>query len=73
MPVQHRRGLVKAVHAAKVCVAASHHGGHRHKPRSIEELCRLWSDGHLASLWRYASGHARRPTQSYQSEVAEGI
>ena len=43
-------------------------GGHRHKPHSIEELCRLWSDGHLASLWQYASGHARKANSKSSKE-----
>eukprot|EP00731_Ephydatia_muelleri_P000766 Em0001g766a len=44
----------------KCVLRASHCGGSRHKPLSIEELCRQWSDGQSASLWRYASEHARK-------------
>eukprot|EP00731_Ephydatia_muelleri_P006120 Em0003g368a len=44
----------------KCVLRASHRGGSRHKPLSIEELCRQWSDGQSASLWRYASEHARK-------------
>ena len=44
----------------KCVLRASHRGGSRHKPLSIEELCRQWSDGRSASLWRYASEHARK-------------
>ena len=44
----------------KYVLRASHRGGSRHKPLSIEELCRQWSDGQSASLWRYASEHARK-------------
>ena len=44
----------------KCVLRASHRSGHQHKPHSTEELCRRWLDGHLASLWRYASGHARK-------------
>ena len=44
----------------KCVLRASHCGGSRHKPFSIEELCRQWSDGHSASLWQYASEHARK-------------
>ena len=39
----------------KCVLRASHRGGQRHKSHSIEELCRQWSDGHIASLWQYAS------------------
>ena len=44
----------------KCVLRASHRGGSRHKPFSIEELCRQWSDGQSASLWRCASEHARK-------------
>ncbi|KAL5457674.1 hypothetical protein EMCRGX_G034959 [Ephydatia muelleri] len=44
----------------KCVLRASHRGGSRYKPLSIEELCRQWSDGQSASLWRYASEHARK-------------
>ena len=44
----------------KCVLRASHRGGSRHKPLSIEELCRQWSDGQSASLWRYTSEHARK-------------
>ena len=35
---------------------------------SIEELCRRWSDGHLASLWQYASDHARKSNSKQPKE-----
>ncbi|KAL5490915.1 hypothetical protein EMCRGX_G016112 [Ephydatia muelleri] len=41
----------------KCVLRASHRGGSRHKPLSIEELCRQWSDGQSASLWRDCSKH----------------
>ena len=52
----------------KCVLRASHRGGRQHKPHSIEELCRLWSDGHLASLWRYASGHGRKTNSKSSKE-----
>ena len=45
----------------KCVLRASHHGGRGHKPHSIEELCRKWSEGHFTALWQYASDHARKP------------
>ena len=50
----------------KCVLRASLQGGHKHKSHSIEELCRLWSDGHLASLWQYASDHSGSPTPNHQ-------
>ena len=40
---------------------ASHRDGQGHKPHSIKELCRKWSEGHFTALWQYASDHARKP------------
>ena len=59
MRIQQRGGVVRAIHAAEVLVDR---GGRRHKSHSIEELYRRWSDGHLGSLWQYASDHARQST-----------
>ena len=50
----------------KCVLRASLQGGHKHKSHSIEELFRLWSDGHLASLRQYASDHAGSPTPNHQ-------
>ena len=55
----------------KCVLRASLQGGHKHKSHSIEELCRLWSDGHLASLWQYASDHARKPNSKPSKEKAK--
>ena len=52
----------------KCVLRASHHSGRQHKPHFIEELCRLWSDGHLASLWQYASSHARKANSKSSKE-----
>ena len=52
----------------KCVLQASLHYGCQHKPHSIEELCRLWSDDHLASLWRYASGHGRKTNSKSSKE-----
>ena len=49
---QLRIGLAKAINLPKCVLRASLRGGHKNKSHSIEELCRLWSDGHLASLWQ---------------------
>ena len=48
---------------------------------SIEESCKLWSDGHLTSLWQYASDHARKSnskppkeqTNEYNRKVRSAI
>ena len=52
----------------KCVLRASHRGGRRHKSHSIEELCRQWSDGHLASLWQYASDHAKKSNSKHPKE-----
>ena len=52
----------------KCVLRASRRGGRRHKSHSIEELCRRWSDGHLASLWKYASDHARKSSSKQPKE-----
>ena len=52
----------------KCVLRASHRGGRRHKSHSIEELYRRWSDGHLASLWKYASDHARKSNSKQPKE-----
>ena len=55
----------------KCVLRASLRGGHKHKSHSIEELCRLWLDGHLASLWQYASDHARKTNSKPSKEKAK--
>ena len=65
MRIQQRGGVVRAIHAAEVLVDR---GGRRHKSHSIEELYRRWSDGHLGSLWQYASDHARQSNSKHHYE-----
>ena len=55
----------------KCVLRAALRGGHKHKFHSIEELCRLWSEGHLASLWQYASDHTRKPNSKPSKEKAK--
>ena len=55
----------------KCVLQASLHGGCQHKPHSIEELCRLWSDDHLASLWRYASGQTNSKSSKEQTRETD--
>ena len=62
---------IKLFMLPKCVLRASRRGGHKHKSHSIEELCRLWTDGHLASLWQYASDHARKPNSKPSKKKAK--
>ena len=52
----------------KCVLRALHRGGQRHKSHSIEELCKQWFHGHIASLWQYASDHAQKSNSKQPKE-----